>query len=101
MSEQASPTAAELAAVIADLRRKEEALAALEREKYEPIAIVGMGLRIPGGNNDADTFAEFLREGRSGIGPLPAGERRQMAPDAAAPGPDAASTGSGAAADGA
>ncbi|MGW0535305.1 type I polyketide synthase [Streptomyces sp. NPDC003032] len=80
MSDPSNPKAAELAAVIADLRRKEEALAALEREKYEPIAIVGMGLRIPGGNNDVDTFAEFLREGRSGIGPLPADERRQMAP---------------------
>ncbi|CAM5406774.1 Type I polyketide synthase OS=Streptomyces alboniger OX=132473 GN=CP975_22955 PE=4 SV=1 [Streptomyces alboniger] len=99
MSEQASPTAADLAAVIADLRSKEEALAALEREKYEPIAIVGMGLRIPGGNNDVDTFAEFLREGRSGIGPLPAGERRQMAPDTASPG--SASPGSGAADEGA
>ncbi|MFF8643068.1 beta-ketoacyl synthase N-terminal-like domain-containing protein [Streptomyces sp. NPDC015345] len=85
MSDALNPTAAELAAVLADLRRKEEALAALEREKYEPIAIVGMGLRIPGGNNDADTFAQFLREGRSGIGPLPAGERRQMAPDGSAP----------------
>ncbi|MFF5662499.1 beta-ketoacyl synthase N-terminal-like domain-containing protein [Streptomyces griseofuscus] len=87
MSDTSNPTAAELAAVLAELRRKEEALAAnaealaaLEREKYEPIAIVGMGLRIPGGNNDVDTFAEFLREGRSGIGPLPADERRQMAP---------------------
>ncbi|MEU4799098.1 beta-ketoacyl synthase N-terminal-like domain-containing protein [Streptomyces sp. NPDC023327] len=81
MSEASQPSAAELAAVLAELRSKEEALAALEREKYEPIAIVGMGLRVPGGNNDVDTFARFLREGRSGVGPLPAGERRQMAPD--------------------
>ncbi|MEU1023712.1 beta-ketoacyl synthase N-terminal-like domain-containing protein, partial [Streptomyces sp. NPDC005904] len=81
MSEASQPNAAELAAVLAELRSKEEALAALEREKYEPIAIVGMGLRVPGGNNDVDTFARFLREGRSGVGPLPAGERRQMAPD--------------------
>ncbi|MBM7172011.1 acyltransferase domain-containing protein [Streptomyces sp. G44] len=81
MSDAPNPTAAELAAVLADLRSKEEALAALEREKYEPIAIVGMGLRIPGGNNDVDTFARFLREGRSGVGPLPADERRQLAQD--------------------
>ena len=81
MSDTPNPAAAELAAVRAELRRKEEALAALEREKYEPIAIVGIGLRIPGGNDDVDTFADFLREGRSGIGPLPADERRQMAPD--------------------
>ncbi|MFF8989331.1 beta-ketoacyl synthase N-terminal-like domain-containing protein [Streptomyces sp. NPDC014983] len=86
MSGTSNPAAAELAAALAELRRTEEALAALEKEKYEPIAVVGMGLRIPGGNDDVDTFAEFLREGRSGIGPLPAGERRQMAPDTAAAG---------------
>ncbi|MEV6796038.1 type I polyketide synthase [Streptomyces sp. NPDC051320] len=40
-------------------------------EKYEPIAVVGVGLRFPGGNTDLDGFADFLREGRSGIGPVP------------------------------
>ncbi|MCH0540950.1 SDR family oxidoreductase [Streptomyces sp. MUM 203J] len=37
----------------------------------EPIAIVGIGLRFPGGSDSPDTFDAFLREGRSGIGPLP------------------------------
>ena len=37
----------------------------------EPIAIVGVGLRFPGGSNSLDEFEAFLREGRSGIGPLP------------------------------
>ncbi|MDO0924257.1 type I polyketide synthase [Streptomyces sp. TG1A-8] len=81
MSDTSKPRQDELATVLAKLRDTEEALAELTREKYEPIAIVGMGLRYPGGNSTADAFADFLREGRSGIRPLPADERRQLAPD--------------------
>ncbi|MEU9472441.1 SDR family oxidoreductase [Streptomyces avermitilis] len=36
----------------------------------EPIAIVGIGLRLPGGGNSPDEFDTFLREGRSATGPL-------------------------------
>ncbi|ROP29947.1 myxalamid-type polyketide synthase MxaB [Couchioplanes caeruleus] len=49
-----------------------EILRELLLEKYEPIAIVGIGVRFPGGNRTPDGFAEFLRAGESGIGPLPA-----------------------------
>lgn len=41
-------------------------------EKHEPIAIVGIGLRFPGGNDTLEGFDAFLREGGSGIVPLPA-----------------------------
>ncbi|MEW2115647.1 type I polyketide synthase [Streptomyces sp. NPDC005474] len=81
MSRESEPRQDELAAALAELRCAKEELAELTREKYEPIAIVGMGLRYPGGNSSADEFADFLREGRSGIRPLPADERRQLAPD--------------------
>jgi acyl transferase domain-containing protein/SAM-dependent methyltransferase len=37
----------------------------------EPIAIVGMGLRFPGGAHDAESFAELLWSGRDAIGPIP------------------------------
>ncbi|KUJ69087.1 hypothetical protein ACZ90_14705 [Streptomyces albus subsp. albus] len=37
----------------------------------EPVAIVGIGLRLPGGNNAPDGFAEFLKAGQSGLRPLP------------------------------
>ncbi|WP_407562328.1 SDR family NAD(P)-dependent oxidoreductase [Streptomyces sp. 184] len=37
----------------------------------EPIAVVGIGLRFPGGNTTPDGFAAFLRDGRSGLRPLP------------------------------
>jgi acyl transferase domain-containing protein len=42
-------------------------------EKYEPIAVVGIGLRFPGGNTNPEQFAEFLRAGRSGIRQVPEG----------------------------
>ncbi|MFY1701799.1 SDR family NAD(P)-dependent oxidoreductase [Micromonospora sp. WMMA1923] len=42
-------------------------------ERYEPIAIVGVGLRFPGGCNSVEDFDVFLREGRSGIVDLPGG----------------------------
>ncbi|MGO4614564.1 type I polyketide synthase [Nocardia sp. 2YAB30] len=38
-----------------------------------PIAIVGIGLRFPGGNNSPAEFAQFLKGGRSGITKMPAG----------------------------
>src|SRR5258708_8099542 len=37
----------------------------------EPIAIVGVGLRFPGGNETLDGFEQFLREGGSGTRPVP------------------------------
>ncbi|MFF0014495.1 SDR family NAD(P)-dependent oxidoreductase [Streptomyces sp. NPDC005374] len=42
-----------------------------EAEDAEPIAIVGIGLRFPGGCESADDFDDLLRAGRSGTGPLP------------------------------
>jgi acyl transferase domain-containing protein/D-arabinose 1-dehydrogenase-like Zn-dependent alcohol dehydrogenase/NADP-dependent 3-hydroxy acid dehydrogenase YdfG/acyl carrier protein len=43
----------------------------LLREKYEPIAIVGIGIRFPGGNDTPQGFADFLARGGSGITPIP------------------------------
>lgn len=40
-------------------------------EAPEAIAIVGIGLRFPGGCESADDFDALLRSGRSGIRPLP------------------------------
>jgi acyl transferase domain-containing protein/acyl carrier protein len=49
----------------------EDGLDALLQQKYEPIAIVGVGLRFPGGSESLDEFDEFLAKGSSGISSLP------------------------------
>ncbi|MDH2428355.1 beta-ketoacyl synthase N-terminal-like domain-containing protein [Sphaerisporangium sp. TRM90804] len=61
----------ELAAARETIRRQQQALGRFLLEKHEPVAIIGAGLRFPGGNTTLDGFTEFLRAGRSGIGPLP------------------------------
>jgi acyl transferase domain-containing protein len=43
----------------------------LKRQSAEPIAIIGMGCRFPGGANDPDSFWRLLIEGRDGIGEVP------------------------------
>jgi hypothetical protein len=40
-------------------------------EKHEPIAIVGIGLRLPGGNTTSGGLAEFLDVGNLAIMPIP------------------------------
>ncbi|XXT97243.1 type I polyketide synthase [Sorangium sp. So ce834] len=37
----------------------------------EPIAIVGLGLRLPGGVGDMDALFRLLEEGRDAVGPIP------------------------------
>jgi acyl transferase domain-containing protein/SAM-dependent methyltransferase/acyl carrier protein len=54
---------------IRDLRAR---LARAEAERSAPIAIVGMGLRFPGGVTDAETFARLLWSGTDAVGPIPA-----------------------------
>ena len=59
------------AAVI--IRRLEERLAPLERAEQarsEPIALVGIGCRFPGGADGPDAFWELLDAGRDAIQPL-------------------------------
>ncbi|WP_240799939.1 type I polyketide synthase [Streptomyces sp. A1277] len=53
------------------LRQQHRMLGQFLLEKYEPVAVVGVGMRLPGGNDSMDDLDAFLREGRSGIGPLP------------------------------
>jgi acyl transferase domain-containing protein len=47
-------------------------LDSVDRAKREPIAIVGMGCRFPGGNHDPEAFWQFLRNGRDATREVPA-----------------------------
>src|SRR5215510_14007740 len=52
-----------------DMRAK---LDAFERAKTEPIAIIGLGCRFPGGANDPETYWKILNEGIDVITEVPA-----------------------------
>jgi acyl transferase domain-containing protein/thioesterase domain-containing protein/acyl carrier protein len=71
---------------IRDLRAR---LTASETRKSEPIALVGMNCRFPGGANDPKAYWKLLREGREGIREIP-GDRWNLEdyydPDPASPG---------------
>ncbi len=77
MSEQNLPPAGEpalspLKRAFLALEAAQSRVAALEAAAREPIAIVGLGCRVPGGANDSDSFWQLMRDGVDAIGPLPA-----------------------------
>ena len=46
-------------------------LVAAKKQRHEPIAIIGIGCRIPGGANSPEQFWQLLKEGRSAIREIP------------------------------
>jgi len=54
------------------LQQAQARVAALEGAAREPIAIIGLGCRVPGGGHDADSFWRLMRDGVDATGPLPA-----------------------------
>ncbi len=52
-------------------------LEAVERERNEPIAVVGLGCRFPGAHGP-DAFWTLLREGRDAVGEAPADRRQAL-----------------------
>ncbi|MDT0317188.1 type I polyketide synthase [Streptomyces millisiae] len=54
-------------------------------DAQEPIAIVGMACRFPGGANDLDSYWRLLREGRDATSPVPAGRWDGYADPASTP----------------
>ena len=64
-------------------------LKARDAARREPIAIVGIGCRFPGGATTPDAFWRLLRDGVDAVGEMPAGRWNQDAfyhPDADEPG---------------
>lgn len=66
-----TPTMSVTKRALQALKQSQEKLAAWERTKHEPIAVIGMGCRFPGGIENAEDFQRLLAEGRDAIGPVP------------------------------
>lgn len=73
---QPSPAPPDRRAIITEALRKIDDLTAkleaAEKAETEPIAVVGIGCRLPGGVDDPDGFWKLLLDGRSGIIRVPA-----------------------------
>ncbi|MDC3955568.1 non-ribosomal peptide synthetase/type I polyketide synthase [Polyangium jinanense] len=58
------------------LRKARAKIDALERSRSEPIAVIGMACRFPGGANTPEAFFDLLDAGIDAVGEVPAGRFR-------------------------
>ncbi|WP_129674292.1 type I polyketide synthase [Candidatus Chloroploca sp. Khr17] len=72
VNESATENLSPLKRAIIEIRALKERVAALEQSGREAIALVGMGLRFPGGCTTPDAFWSLLSEGGDAVGPIPA-----------------------------
>ena len=72
MSEQLPPALTPLQRTFLALEDARARIAVMESAAREPIAVIGVGCRVPGGANDAQSFWRLMRDGVDAIGPVPA-----------------------------
>ncbi|MER5792273.1 amino acid adenylation domain-containing protein [Streptomyces sp. NPDC001980] len=68
---QSSQAREVLARSLVQIRKLRERLDEAEQAKTEPIAVIGMGCRLPGGVRSPEQYWDFLLQGQSGTGPVP------------------------------
>ena len=88
-ADESSPAADQspIKRALREIRQLRLQLAQAQDRLQVPVAITGMGLRLPGGVHDADGFAELLWSARDAIAPIP--PTRWSVDDLYSPDPDA------------
>jgi acyl transferase domain-containing protein/acyl carrier protein len=71
VSETGVPVSSAVKRALVELREMRARLEKYERAAGEPIAITGMGMRLPGGVVGAESYWDLLREGRDAITEVP------------------------------
>jgi len=66
-----STTSATLRRAFATMERMQRRIEEYERARTGPIAVIGIGARLPGGIVDTDTFWQLLVEGRDAVREIP------------------------------